>query len=200
MSVEEFERVKRRYSKIYDDYSRCVKTVEDYLRPSSPLSSRSSLKSSNVEPKLTPITSSKSKLSRSSSSSKLKELKRNVELKKLMAKRALELAQYEAEMEKRKIDIEMQKEKIATEMRFQVQLEEKEVDLLALEDYDSASNEENSVVKNECDPGFSLEPQLPKQERTANWVVNCQQETKPLNPKAVEFAPRLSTISTQAVF
>ena len=131
LSVEEFERVKRRYSKIYDDYSRCVKTVEDYLRPSSPLSTRSSLKSSNVEPKLTPITSSKSKLSRSSSSSKLKELKRNVELKKLMAKRALELAQYEAEMEKRKIDIEMQKEKIAREMRFQVQLEEKEVDLLA---------------------------------------------------------------------
>jgi len=109
LSVEEFERVKRRYSKIYNDYSRCVKTVEDYLRPSSPLSSRSCLKSSNVEPKLTRITSSKSKLSRSSSSSKLKELKRNVELKKLMAKRALELAQYEAEMEKRKIDIEMQK-------------------------------------------------------------------------------------------
>ena len=110
---------------------------------------------------------------------------RNVELKKLMAKRALELAQDEAEMEKRKIDIEMQKEKIAREMRFQVQLEEKEVDLLALEDYDSASNEENSVVKNDCDPGFSLEPQLPKQERTASWVVNCQQETKPLSPKAV---------------
>ena len=50
------------------------------------------------------------------------------------------------------------------------------------------SNEENSVVKNECDPGFSLEPQLPKQEGTANWAGNCQQETKPLNPKAVEFA------------
>ena len=89
LSVEEFERVKQRYSKIYDGYSRSVKTVEDYLRPSSPISSRSSLKSSNVEPKLIPITSSKSKLSKSSSSSKLKELKRNAEFKKLMAKRAL---------------------------------------------------------------------------------------------------------------
>ena len=38
------------------------------------------------------------------------------------------------------IDIEMQKEKIAREMIFKVQLEEKDVDLLALEDYDSASN------------------------------------------------------------
>ena len=199
LSVEEFERVEQRYSKIYDDYSRCVKTVEDSLRPSSPRSSRSSLKSSEVEPKLSPITSSKSKSSRSSSSSNLKELKRNVELKKLMAKQALELAHYEAEMEKRKIDIEMQKEKIAREMRFQVQLEEKEVDLLALEDYDSASNEKNSVVKNECDPRLPLEPQLPKQERTANWVANCQQETKPLNPKAVEFAPQLGMNSTQAV-
>ena len=199
LSVEEFERVEQRYSKIYDDYSRCVKTVEDSLGPSSPRSSRSSLKSSEVEPKLSPITSIKSKSSRSSSSSNLKELKRNVELKKLMAKQALELAHYEAEMEKRKIDIEMQKEKIAREMRFQVQLEEKEVDLLALEDYDSASNEKNSVVKNECDPRLPLEPQLPKQERTVNWVANCQQETKPLNPKAVEFAPQLGMNSTQAV-
>ena len=137
-----------------------------------------------MEPKLSPITSSKSKSSISSSSSKLKEMKRNLELKKLMAKQVFELAQYEAEMEKRKIDIEMQKEKIAREMRFQVQLEEKEVDLLALEDYDSAFNEENSVVKNECDPRFSLEPQLPKQERTANWVTNSEQENKPLNPKS----------------
>ena len=59
-------------------------------------------------------------------------MKKNVELKKLMAKQALDLAQYEAE--------------IATEMWFKVQLEEKEVNLLALEDYDSPSNKENSVV------------------------------------------------------
>ena len=59
-------------------------------------------------------------------------MKKNVELKKLMAKQALDLAQYEAE--------------IAREMRFKVQFEEKEVDLLALEDYDSPSNKENSVV------------------------------------------------------
>ena len=59
-------------------------------------------------------------------------MKKNVELKKLMAKQALDLAHYEAE--------------IAREMRFKVQLEEKEVDLLALEDYDSPSNKENSVV------------------------------------------------------
>ena len=29
--VEEFERVEQRYSKIHRDYSRCEKTVEDYL-------------------------------------------------------------------------------------------------------------------------------------------------------------------------
>ena len=103
LPVEEFERVQQRYSRIYDDYSRCVKTVEYYLRPSSPRSSRSSLKSSNVEPTFSPITSSKSKSSRSSRSSKLREMKRNVELKKLMAKQPLELARYEAEMEKRKL-------------------------------------------------------------------------------------------------
>lgn len=43
----------------------------------------------------------------------------------------------------------MQKQKVAKEIRFKVQLEEKEVDLLALKDYDSESNEENSVVRNE---------------------------------------------------
>ena len=73
--------------KIYDDYSRCEKTVEDYLRLSSPHFSKNSLKSSNGEPKLSPITSTKLKSSRSSRSSKLKELKSNVELKKLWQNR-----------------------------------------------------------------------------------------------------------------
>ena len=60
LPVEEFERVEQRYSKIYDDYSRCVKAVKDYLRSSSPHSSKGRLKSSNREPKLSPITSTKS--------------------------------------------------------------------------------------------------------------------------------------------
>ena len=50
-----------------------------------------------------------------------------------MAKQALVIAQYEAEMEKKKINIEMQNQKIAKGIRIKVQLEEKEVDLLALE-------------------------------------------------------------------
>ena len=58
--------------------------------------------------------------------------------------------------------------KFAKEMRFKVQLQEKEVDLLALEDYDSESNEENSVLRDEDEPRFSLEPHLPKQEQTSN--------------------------------
>ena len=61
LPVEEFERVEQRYSKIYDDYSPCVKTVEDYSRPSTPHTLRSSLKSSNMEPKLSSITSSQSR-------------------------------------------------------------------------------------------------------------------------------------------
>lgn len=51
---------------------------------------------------MSPITSTKSKSSRSLRSSKLKELKRNAELKKLVAKQASDLAQHEAEMEKKK--------------------------------------------------------------------------------------------------
>ena len=201
LPVEEFERVEQRYSKIYDDYSGCVKAVEDYLRSSSPHSSKISLKSSNREPKLSPITSTKSKSSRSSRSSKLKEMKKNVELKKLIAEQAAELAQYEAEMEKKKIDIEMQKAKMAREIRFKAQLAEKEYDLLSLEDGDSASTGDNSVIKNEVDHTLPLEPQLPKQEQTANWIASCHKETtkRPLNPKAAEFAPCSGTNSTQAI-
>ena len=201
LPVEEFERVEQRYSKIYDDYSRCVKTVEDYLRPCSPHSSKGGLKSSNREPKLSLITSTKSESSRSSKSSKRKEMKKSVELKKLIAEQAAELARYEAEMEKKKIDIEMQKANMAREIRFKAQLAEKEYDLLSLEDGDSASNEENSVVKNEVDHTFPLEPQLPKQEQTANWITSCHNETTkmPLNPKADEFTPCSGTNSTQAI-
>ena len=201
LPVEEFERVEQHYSKIYDDYSRCVKTVEDYLRPCSPHSSKGGLKSSNREPKLSLITSTKSESSRSSKSSKRKEMKKSVELKKLIAEQAAELARYEAEMEKKKIDIEMQKANMAREIRFKAQLAEKEYDLLSLADGDSASNEENSVVKNEVDHTFPLEPQLPKQEQTANWITSCHNETTkmPLNPKADEFIPCSGTNSTQAI-
>ena len=118
-------------------------------------------------------------------------MKKNVELKKLIAEQAAELAQYEAEMEKKKIDIEMQKAKMAREIRFKAQLAEKEYDLLSLEDGDSASTGDNSVIKNEVDHTLPLEPQLPKQEQTANWIASCHKETtkRPLNPKAAEFAP-----------
>ena len=47
----------------------------------------------------------------------------------------------------------MKNQIIAKEIRFKVQVEEKEVDLLALEDYDSESNEENSMKIN---PDFLL--------------------------------------------
>ena len=128
-------------------------------------------------------------------------MKRNEELKKFVAEQAVELAQYEAEMEKKKIDIEMQKEKMSRGIRFKVQLEEKECELLSLEDGDSASHEENSVVKIEGDHTCPLEPRLPKQEQTANWIANCHKETnqRPLNPRAAEFAPCSGANSTQAV-
>ena len=73
--------------------------------------------------------------------------------------------------------------------------------MLSLEDGGSASNDENSVAKNGVDRTFPLEPQLPKQEQTANWIANCHKETtkSPLNPKAAEFAPYSGTNSTQAV-
>ena len=95
-------------------------------------------------------------------------------MKKLIAERAAGLAQYEAEMEKTKVDIEMQKAKMAREIRFKAQLAEKEYDLLSLEDGD---DEENSVIEIEVDPTFPLEPQLPKQEQTANWIASCDKET-----------------------
>ena len=61
VTTDSFLNVEQRYSKIYDDYSPCVKTVEDYSRPSTSRTLRSSLKSSNMEPKLSSITSSQSR-------------------------------------------------------------------------------------------------------------------------------------------
>ena len=78
-NLSELNSVKR-YSKISDDYSQCVKTV--YLRSSSPHSSNGSLKSSIRKSKLSPTTSTKSKSSRSSRSSKLREMKKSVEMSK----------------------------------------------------------------------------------------------------------------------
>ena len=73
--------------------------------------------------------------------------------------------------------------------------------MLSLEDGDSASKEENAIVKHEVDHKFPLEPQLPKQEQVANWIANCPKETakRPFTPNAAEFAPCLGTNLTQAV-
>ena len=112
-----------------------------------------------------------------------------------MAEQAFELAHYEAEMEKKKIDIDMQKQKIAKQMRFEAQLEEKEVDLLAKEDDEFASSDESFMEKSELESTLPLQPPLPKEEKTANWVAKCYQATtkRPLNSKATVFAPH-STI------
>ena len=90
---------------------------------------------------------------------------------------------------------------MAGQIRFKAQLVDKEYDLLSLEDGDSASNEDNSIVENEVDHTFPLEPHLPKQKQIANWFINCHKETtkRPLTPKAAAFAPCLGTNSTQAV-
>ena len=173
MPVQEFERVEQCYSKIYDDYSQCVKAAEDHLHPKLLHSSKNSLQSSGEVPKLSPITSTRLNSTSSSRSSKLKERKRNVELKKLMAEQALELAHHEAEMEKKKIDIEMQKQKIAKQRRLEAQLEEKDVDLVAEEDDEFASSDESFMEKSELEPTLPLQPPLPKEEQTANWVAKC---------------------------
>ena len=94
----------------YVNYSRYVKAAEERLSPLAYCMSNKSSKS-RAEPKLSPITSTGSSISRSSKSSRLKELKISVELKRLKAQQALELANYEAEMEKKKIDIKMQNRK-----------------------------------------------------------------------------------------
>ena len=44
--------------------------------------------------------------------------------------------------------------------------------MLSLEDGDTASNEENPILKNEVDHTFPLEPQLPKKGQIANWIAN----------------------------
>ena len=95
LSVREFGRVESNYVKVYEDHSRYVKEAEERLSPLAYCMSNKSSKS-RVEPKLSPITSTGSSISRSSKSSRLKELKRSVELKRLKARQALELSNYEA--------------------------------------------------------------------------------------------------------
>ena len=69
------------------------------------------------------------------------------------------------------------------EIRLKAPLAEKEYDLFSLWDGDIASDEENSVVKNEVDQTFPLEPQLPKQEQIVNyWMTICQKSRLPKGP------------------
>ena len=77
----------------------------------------------------------------SSKRSRLKDLRirRDIEIKKSILEQEQELAQFELDMERKKIELEFEKKKRACELKFQIQIAEKEAQLLEDDRSDSSS-------------------------------------------------------------
>ena len=119
----ELDLVKDRYTEIAVHYEECTIRINDCLTQMK----KTSTKGKSV------------KSAPSSKQSRLKDLRRDIEMKKLILEQEQELAQFEFEMERKKIELEFEKKERACELKFQIQIAEKEAQLLKDDKSDSSS-------------------------------------------------------------
>ena len=162
---EEVNRVDNKYTETQAEWRGCVKAINECLF---------SLKNKEN-------TKGKSKGSLTSSrQSKPREIRKSIETKKLLLQPQQELSQYELEMENRKIEMEFERKRKASEIKFQIQLVEKEAELLEEDGSDTASK-----LTLEDKRELSILPPVTQQEKILRWTANCDE--KPLNPEALGF-------------
>ena len=163
---QEFNRVKNKHDETQTEYHACTNAIYECLKR---------LKSQE-KPK-----GKSNKSYPSSKQSKLTEIRKSIEMKKLMLQQEQELAQYKLEMENKKVELEFERKRRACEMKFQIQMAEKEAELL--EDGSDTVSKYSLEDKGE----FSLMPPMTQQEKIVRWSAGCDE--KPLNPEVPNFVP-----------
>ena len=144
--------MKDRYTEIVVQYEKCTIRINDCLTQMKKMSTkRKSVKSAP-----------------SSKQSRIKDLRRDIAMKKLKSEQEQELAQFELEMEKKKIELEFEKKKRACELKFQIQIAEKEAQLL--EDDRSDSSSQRGL---EDKSGFEFLPTMSDEEKIEKWRASC---------------------------
>ena len=121
-------------------------------------------------------TSTKGKSVKSAPSSKrlrLKDLRRDIEMKRLILEQEQELAQFELDMERKKIELEFEKKKRACELKFQIQIAEKEAQLLE-DDRSDSSSQRGLGGKS----GFEFLPTMSDEEKIEKWRASCADKNK----------------------
>ena len=162
---EEVNRVSNKYTETQAEWRDCVKAINECLF---------SLKNKEN-------TKGKSKGSLTSSrQSKLREIRKSIQTKKLLLQQQQEVAQYELEMANRKIEMEFERKRKACEIKFQIQLAEKEAELLEEDGSDTAAK-----LTLDDKRELSILPPLTQQEKILRWAANCDE--KPLTPEAPGF-------------
>ena len=119
----ELDRVQDRNTEVVVQYEECTIRINDCLTQMK----KTSTKGKSV------------KSAPSSKRSRLEDLRRDIEIKKLIIEQEQELAQFELDMERKKIELEFEKKKRACELKFQIQIAEKEAQLLEDDRSDSSS-------------------------------------------------------------
>ena len=97
-----------------------------------------------------------------------------------MLQQQQELSQYKLEIENRKIEREVERKRKASQIKFQIQLAEKEAELLEEDGSDTASK-----LTLEDKRELSIWPPVTQQEKILRWAANCDE--RPLNPEAPGF-------------
>ena len=104
-------------------------------------------------------------------------------MKKLISEQEQELGQFELEMERKKIELEFEKKKRACELKFQIQIAEKEAQLL--EDDRSDSSSQRGLGSKS---GFEFLPTMSDEEKIEKWRASCANKNK--KPKHDPWAGR----------
>ena len=155
---DELDRVQDRDTEIVVQYEECTIRISDCL---------TQMKQ----------TSTKRRSAKSAPSSKrlknLKDLRRDIEMKKLKLEQEKELAQFELDVERKKIELEFEKKKRACELKFQIQIAEKEAQLLE-DDRTDSSSQRGLGGKS----GFEFLPTKSVEEKIEKWRASCADKNK----------------------
>ena len=136
----ELDRVKDRYTEIVVQYEECTIRINDCL--------------------------TQMKKTSTSKQSTLKDLRRDFEIKNLILEQEQER---KLEMERKKIELEFEKKKRACELKFQIQIAEKDAQLLEDDKGDSSSQRGMSGKS-----GFEFLPTMSDEEKIEKWRIRIK--------------------------
>ncbi|XP_048587898.1 uncharacterized protein LOC125571976 [Nematostella vectensis] len=160
LATDEFNRVKEKFEETRNECETTTKLANERLKKGKSNSTKSRL------------------------SSRSRKLREKIEMKKLLLQQEEEIAQHRMDLERKKIELEYEQKARACKLKFQVQIAEKEAELL-----EERGSESDSCVSEEYKGDVGVMPPMSQEEKLMKWTEQCDpipDNPRPDTPKLME--------------